>query len=50
MPEEAPGNIGSWLGYRIVERYGAKKDKVTLLDLMNNNDAQQVLTDSKYKP
>ncbi len=50
MPDEAPGNIGSWVGYRILKRYSSKTGDVKLSALMLNNDAQKILNDSKYKP
>ena len=49
LSENAPGNIGSFIGYRIVERY-MKQTKSTFEQLMNNNDAQDILQKSKYKP
>jgi hypothetical protein len=50
MPPEAPGNIGSWIGYRIIKRYTSKSGNSNLNELMKNNDANQILTESKYKP
>lgn len=50
MPSEAPGNIGSWVGWRIVNAYIKKNPTVTLPQLMQEEDAQKILTDSKYKP
>ena len=49
ISENAPGNLGNFIGYRIVERY-VKKTKSTLEELMNNHDAQNILQKSKYKP
>jgi hypothetical protein len=49
ISEEAPGNLGNFIGYRIVERY-MKQTKSTCEELMNNNDAQDILQKSKYKP
>jgi hypothetical protein len=49
ISEDAPGNLGNFIGYRIVERY-MKKTKSTCEELMNNNDAQDILQKSKYKP
>jgi len=46
---DAPGNLGNFIGYRIVELY-IKKTKSTLEELMNNHDAQDILQKSKYKP
>ena len=45
----APGNIGTWIGWRIVERY-MKETGATPEALMAENDAQAILAASKYKP
>ena len=51
MPGESPGNVGSWIGLRIVQAYMAENPKVTLEQLMAKNmDAQRFLLESKYKP
>ncbi len=50
MPPEAPGNIGSWVGWRIVTRYMEKNADVSLQQLMNDSNSQQILSGSKYKP
>ena len=49
ISEDAPGNIGNFIGYRIIEHY-MKQTKSTCEELMNNNDAQDILQKSKYKP
>ncbi len=50
MPDGAPGNIGSWVGYRIVQRFASKTENGKLSALMQNTDAQLILNESKYKP
>ena len=50
MPPESPGNVGSWVGWRIVSSYMEKHPDVTLQQLMMQEDAQKILTESKYKP
>jgi hypothetical protein len=50
MPEAAPGNIGTWVGWQIVSKYMEKNRDLTLRALMNEADAQKILTDSRYKP
>jgi len=47
--DEYPSQIGTFIGWRIVSRYMSKNNKLTLPDLINNTDAQQILTKSKYK-
>lgn len=50
MPTEAPGNIGSWVGWKIVAAYMKRNPSLTLQQLMNEDNAQKILTESKYKP
>lgn len=45
----APGEIGNWIGWQIVSNY-MKRNKVTPEELMENNDYQDILAKSKYKP
>lgn len=49
MPPSAPGNIGTWVGWRIVDRYMNEHPEVTVDSLMGM-DAQTILAQSKYKP
>ncbi|MDH6357855.1 gliding motility protein GldB [Parabacteroides sp. PF5-9] len=49
LADGAPGNIGPWMGWQIVKAYMAET-KVSLSDLMNNQDMQTILTHSKYRP
>jgi gliding motility-associated lipoprotein GldB len=42
--------LGVWLGWQIVRKYMAENPKVTLKQLMETTDAQQILTQAKYKP
>ena len=49
ISEHAPGNLGHFIGYKIVERF-MKQTKSTCEELMTNNDAQDILQKSKYKP
>jgi hypothetical protein len=50
MPPQAPGNIGSWVGWQIVKKYMQNHPEVTLEQLMQMKDAQQILTDAHYRP
>jgi hypothetical protein len=50
FPKESPGNIGSWMGYRIVNAFMEKRSSVTLESLMNTTDSQKILQESSYKP
>ena len=48
--KEAPPRVGYWLGRQIVKQYMNKNSKITLQQLMNETDAQVILTKAKYKP
>lgn len=50
MPPESPGNVGSWVGWQIVSAYMKQHPDVSPQQLMAEQDAQKILTDSKYKP
>lgn len=46
---KAPGRIGAWVGWQIVEEYMRKKEEVSLAELMANPNARQLLEEAKYK-
>jgi len=50
FPEGSPGRIGHWIGWQIVKAYMEKNPTITIEKLMLNNNAQQILNESKYKP
>ena len=46
-----PGNIGSWLGYRIVCAWMEQHPKTTLSELINQSiDPARLLDEAKYRP
>jgi gliding motility-associated lipoprotein GldB len=47
--ESAP-KLGIWTGWQIVRKYMAGNPKVTLQQLMEEQDAQKILSGAKYKP
>jgi hypothetical protein len=49
LSDEAPGNTGSFIGFRIIQSF-MNKTKSDFQELMKNNDSQDILTKSKYKP
>jgi gliding motility-associated lipoprotein GldB len=49
ISDEAPGDLGSWVGWQIVTEY-MEKTKSSVEALMTNTDYQDILTKSKYKP
>lgn len=51
MPEQSPGNIGSWLGLRMVNAYMKNNPDVSLEKLLSTTiSAEQFLQKSGYKP
>lgn len=50
FPEGSPGRIGHWVGWQIVKAYMVKNPTTTVKQLMANNNAQEILNKSKYKP
>lgn len=50
FPEGSPGRVGHWLGWQIVKAYMKKNPKVSIPELMQEEDLQKILTKSKYKP
>jgi hypothetical protein len=50
MPEQAPGQTGSYMGYEIIRSYMKRNPQKTLLDLWKITDNQTLLNDSKFKP
>jgi len=49
ISNDAPGNIGIWIGWQIVTKY-MNRIKVSIEDLMTNTDYQELLTQSRYRP
>ncbi|MDH6312939.1 hypothetical protein M2137_001724 [Parabacteroides sp. PFB2-10] len=49
ISDNAPGSLGSFLGWQIVARY-MKETKATPAALMQTTDAQAILSGAKYKP
>jgi hypothetical protein len=51
MPAEAPGNIGSWVGWQIVKKFMKETGgKVSLKELMYKYDPKMILDKAKYRP
>jgi len=48
--QEAPGEIGSWVGWQIVKAYMRRHPQTTLEELINFRDSQRLLEAAKYKP
>jgi gliding motility-associated lipoprotein GldB len=50
ISQESPGRLGTWVGLQIVQSYMQKNTKVTLRELMDENNYQKILENSDYKP
>lgn len=50
MPEQAPGRVANWIGYRIVEEYMDRHPEITLQELAADSDFQKIMDQSRYKP
>lgn len=44
-----PGNIGQWVGWRIVEKFAAENSKMTVQEIVNT-PAKKIFQEAKYKP
>jgi len=50
VSQEAPGRLGIWVGWQIIESYMKNNKSVSLKDLMLNNNYQQIFEKSGYQP
>lgn len=50
VSQDSPGRLGTWLGWQIVESYMKNNPKITLEDLMKENNYQKMLEESGYRP
>jgi hypothetical protein len=48
--QEAPGEIGNWIGWQIVKAYMKRHPETTMEALQKMQDAQKFLEQAKYKP
>ncbi|MFN5331700.1 MAG: gliding motility lipoprotein GldB [Bacteroidota bacterium] len=49
ISSEAPGRLGRWVGWNIVEQY-QEKEGISLVELMAEANAEKIFRDSKYRP
>jgi hypothetical protein len=49
MPETSPGNIGQWIGWRIVQQFAAHNKKLTLQQVLQT-PARTVFEGARYRP
>jgi len=50
MPPEAPGNVGSWVGWQIVNQYMKNAGENVSLQELLKTKPETILAKSKYKP
>jgi hypothetical protein len=50
VSQESPGRLGTYIGWQIVKSYMDKNVKVSLTDLMSDNNYQKMLEKSGYRP
>ncbi|MBI1286833.1 MAG: hypothetical protein GC178_04570 [Flavobacteriales bacterium] len=50
IPKDSPGRLGQWVGWQIVRKYMQENPNISLQQLMLNQNAQDILAHSKYKP
>jgi hypothetical protein len=48
--QEAPGEVGNWVGWRIIQAYMKRHPQASVQDLLRLREAQQILTEARYKP
>ncbi|TRX58723.1 gliding motility lipoprotein GldB [Fulvivirga sp. M361] len=48
--DKAPGRIGTWLGWQIVQAYMKKQENISLPELMETKEPQAIFNASKYRP
>lgn len=49
MSEASPGNIGQWVGWRIVQQFAEKHKELSVPDVVKT-DAKAILEGAKYRP
>ncbi len=49
MTESSPGNIGQWIGWRMVQKFAAAKEELTLKQVLET-PARIIFEESKYRP
>lgn len=49
LPHEAPGNIGPWIGWRIISAYEERNPKLRVNEILHT-PAKKIFEGAKYKP
>ncbi|MBS1615065.1 MAG: hypothetical protein JST06_03005 [Bacteroidetes bacterium] len=50
MPPQSPGNVGSWLGFQIVQKYAESHSDQDIQAILSQKDAAALLQQSGYRP
>lgn len=50
MPDGAPGRSANYIGWKIVEQWMKNNPQATIKDLLDIQDGQRILAESRYKP
>ena len=50
ISSESPGRLGVWMGWQIVKSYMQNNKNIGLSELMSNENYQQILEQSHYRP
>ena len=50
LPKEVPGQIGAFVGYRIVQQFMKKHPDMTLEKLVNTQNVLGIFNETKYRP
>lgn len=50
MPPEAPGRTANWMGWQIVQKYMERFPETSMQELIDIQDAQQLMEKARYKP
>jgi hypothetical protein len=49
MPEVSPGNVGQWIGWRIVQEYANKHEDLSVQQILKA-DPKTIFQEAKYRP
>ncbi len=50
ISQDSPARLGTWVGWQITKSYMEHNQQVSLQELIDNHDAQNILENSFYKP
>lgn len=50
VSQDSPGRLGTWIGWQIVESYMQHNQDISLQQMIESGDAQEVLEHSFYRP